>query len=57
MKRSGLGLWRAMAASAIRLFDEPALLARARSELLDRRAGKGYVCPIPPEVALPFERR
>jgi len=48
---------RAMAASAIRLFDEPALLAAAREELLQRRAGKDYVCPIPPEVALPFERR
>ena len=47
---------RAMAATAIRLFDEPALLEAARSELLARRGGKPYVCPIPAEVALPFAR-
>lgn len=48
---------RAMAGTAIRLFEQPALLASAREELLERRGGKPYVCPIPPEVALPPDRR
>ena len=44
---------RALAATAVRLFDEPALLERARAELLERRGGRPYQCPIPPDAPLP----
>ena len=46
----------AMAATAIRLLEQPQVLAAARAELQERRGGKPYQCPIPPEVALPFRR-
>ncbi|AQV94014.1 amidohydrolase [Cupriavidus necator] len=45
-----------LAASAIELLGSPETLARARAELLERRGGKPYVCPIPADVALPFRR-
>jgi aminobenzoyl-glutamate utilization protein B len=45
-----------LAACAIDLFGAPETLAQAKAELLERRGGKPYVCPIPAEVALPFER-
>ncbi len=45
-----------LAASAIELLGDSDLLAQAKAELLERRAGKPYVCPIPDNVALPFER-
>ncbi|HEY1393277.1 MAG TPA: amidohydrolase, partial [Methylibium sp.] len=47
---------KAMAATAIRLLEQPQVLAVAREELQERRAGKPYVCPIPTEVPLPFQR-
>ena len=53
MAHAGLRLAaRALAATALRLFDDPALLQRAREELEQRRGGP-YVCPIPPEATLP----
>ncbi len=45
-----------LAATAIRLFEQPEQLAAARQELNERRGGKPYACPIPAEVALPFRR-
>ena len=47
---------RVLAATAIELIENPALIARARAELLERRRGQPYVCPIPAEVPLPFLR-
>lgn len=46
----------ALAATAIRLFEQPERLAAARQELEQRRGGKPYVCPIPPEVPLPLQQ-
>ncbi|SAK60219.1 peptidase M20D, amidohydrolase [Caballeronia pedi] len=45
-----------LAASALELIATPALIDEARAELIERRHGKPYVCPIPPEVPLPFMR-
>jgi len=45
-----------MAATAIDLLGAPDTLAQAKAELLERRGGQPYVCPIPDEVALPFRR-
>ena len=45
-----------MAATAIDLFGAPDTLAQAKAELLERRGGRPYVCPIPDDVALPFRR-
>ncbi|MFV0385377.1 M20 family metallopeptidase [Paracoccus sp. (in: a-proteobacteria)] len=45
-----------MAGSAISLFENPALLDRAQQEFRDRIATTPYVCPIAPEVELPFRR-
>ncbi|ODV41982.1 amidohydrolase [Cupriavidus sp. UYMMa02A] len=45
-----------MAASAIELFSAPDMLAQAKAELLERRGGKPYACPIPDDVKLPFQR-
>ncbi|MFD1556914.1 M20 family metallopeptidase [Paraburkholderia silviterrae] len=45
-----------LAATAIELLGAPDTLAQAKEELLERRGGKPYVCPIPEDVALPFER-
>lgn len=58
MARAGLNhAARAMAGTAVRLFDEPALLKAARQELEERRGQRGYVCPIPAEVTVPTLRR
>jgi aminobenzoyl-glutamate utilization protein B len=45
-----------MAATAIDLLGAPDTLAQAKAELLERRGGRPYVCPIPDDVALPFRR-
>ena len=45
-----------LAATAIELFGAPATLAAAKAELLQRRGGKPYRCPIPDDVMLPFKR-
>ncbi|AIO31019.1 amidohydrolase family protein [Burkholderia cenocepacia] len=45
-----------MAATAIDLLASPDTLARAKAELLERRGGRPYVCPIPDDVELPFRR-
>jgi len=47
---------RVLAATAIELIEQPQLVAQARAELLERRKGQPYVCPIPAEVPLPFRR-
>lgn len=47
---------RTLTASAIELFAHPEILAEAKDELLRRRQGKPYICPIPEEVTLPFAR-
>ena len=47
---------RVLAAAAIELIEQPQLIAQARAELLERRKGQPYVCPIPAEVPLPFKR-
>jgi len=43
-----------LTATAIALLDEPELIAQAQAELLERRGGKPYACPIPAEVPLPM---
>jgi aminobenzoyl-glutamate utilization protein B len=45
-----------IAATAIDLLREPALLDEAKAELVAYRGGKPYQCPIPADVALPFAR-
>ncbi|KVC36647.1 amidohydrolase [Burkholderia pseudomultivorans] len=45
-----------MTATAIDLLGSPDTLARAKAELLERRGGRPYVCPIPDDVELPFRR-
>jgi aminobenzoyl-glutamate utilization protein B len=45
-----------MAATAIALLEQPERIAEARAELLERRGGRPYACPIPAEVPLPFMR-
>ncbi|WP_312131374.1 M20 family metallopeptidase [Diaphorobacter nitroreducens] len=47
---------RVLAATAIELVNQPALIARAKAELLERRQGQPYTCPIPADVPLPFLR-
>ncbi|MFT3821337.1 MAG: M20 family metallopeptidase [Rubrivivax sp.] len=47
---------RTLAATAVELFGAPATLDAAKAELLQRRGGKPYACPIPDEVLLPFKR-
>ena len=47
---------RVLAVTAIELIEQPQLIAQARAELLERRKGQPYVCPIPAEVPLPFKR-
>ncbi|WP_093380712.1 M20 family metallopeptidase [Variovorax sp. OV329] len=47
---------RTLAGCAIELLGSPDLLVRAQAELQERRGGKPYVCPIPDDVALPFQR-
>ena len=48
-------LWaaRVLCGAAADLFSRPELLEAARAEFLRRTAGKGYVCPIPPD-AVPY---
>jgi aminobenzoyl-glutamate utilization protein B len=41
---------KAMAATAIRLLEDKALLAAARQDFEDARGEQGYVCPIPAQV-------
>lgn len=43
-----------LAATAIRLLEQPELTNTAGEELLRRRDGKPYVCPIPAEVPVPL---
>lgn len=45
-----------MAASAVEVLHDADLLARAREEFAGRTAQTPYVCPIPPQVQLPFLR-
>lgn len=47
---------RVLAATAIELVRQPALIEKAKAELLERRQGKPYECPIPADVPLPFKR-
>ncbi len=48
---------RAMAASGAALIDNPDLLATAKEEFARRTRATPYVCPIGPEVELPFRRK
>ncbi|WP_404300357.1 M20 family metallopeptidase [Alicycliphilus denitrificans] len=47
---------RVLTATAIELVQRPELIAQAQAELLERRQGKPYACPIPADVPLPFLR-
>ena len=47
---------RVLTATAIELVNRPELIAQAQAELLERRQGKPYECPIPADVPLPFLR-
>ncbi|MDE2415863.1 MAG: amidohydrolase [Comamonadaceae bacterium] len=47
---------RVLAGTAIELVQRPELIAQAKAELLERRQGKPYECPIPADVPLPFLR-
>ncbi len=47
---------RVLTATAIELVQRPELIAQAKAELLERRQGKPYECPIPADVPLPFLR-
>ncbi|MCM2346522.1 MAG: M20 family metallopeptidase [Acidovorax soli] len=47
---------RVLAGTAIELVQRPELIAQAKAELLERRQGKPYACPIPADVPLPFLR-
>ncbi|MCG7364447.1 M20 family metallopeptidase [Roseomonas sp. ACRSG] len=42
-----------MAATALDIFQDPELLARAKAELKQRTGGKPYACPIPEDVLPP----
>ena len=46
-----------LTATAAELVREPALIAAAKAELLERRQGLPYACPIPADVPLPFLRQ
>ena len=48
-RRAALQAGKVLAAAAIDLLEEPALLEEARAEFL-RRTAEGYTCPIPPEA-------
>ena len=45
-----------MAAAAVRLAEDPALLERARAEFAERSAAEPYVCPIPDDLPVPQPR-
>jgi len=47
---------RVLTATAIELVQRPELIEQAQAELLERRQGKPYACPIPADVPLPFRR-
>lgn len=47
---------RVLAGTAIDLLARPQLITQAKAELLERRRGKPYACPIPADVPLPFLR-
>jgi len=47
---------RVLAGTAIDLVQRPELIAQAKAELLERRQGKPYACPIPADAPLPFLR-
>jgi aminobenzoyl-glutamate utilization protein B len=47
---------RVLTATAIELIGQPELITKAKAELLQRRLGKPYQCPIPADVPLPFLR-
>lgn len=47
---------KAMAATAVRLMGDRELLDRAAQELLAKRKGRPYNCPIPPEVLPPPQK-
>jgi aminobenzoyl-glutamate utilization protein B len=44
---------KAMAATALDIFQDPELLARAKAELKQRTGGRPYACPIPDDVLPP----
>ena len=44
---------RTLTATAIELVEQPHLIAQAQAELLQRRGGKPYVCPIPADIQVP----
>jgi aminobenzoyl-glutamate utilization protein B len=46
-----------LTATAVELIQNPQLIAAAKAELLERRQGKPYECPIPADVPLPFLRK
>ena len=48
---------KAMAATALDIFQDPELLARAKAELKQRTGGKPYQCPIPADVLPPPLRK
>ena len=48
-RRGALHAGKVLAAAAIDLFEDPALLAAAREEF-EKRTASGYVCPIPPDA-------
>ena len=52
----GAGHGRHDGATAIELLGRPEVLAAARAELLQRREGKPYQCPIPADAPLPLQR-
>ncbi|MFD0826492.1 M20 family metallopeptidase [Neobacillus sp. M.A.Huq-85] len=39
-----------MAATAVDVLQQPELIEKAKAELVERRNGEEYVCPLPPEV-------
>ena len=43
-----------MAAAAMRLIDDPALVEAAKKEFAEEMGGKSYVCPIRDDVKIPF---
>ena len=46
-----------LTATAAELLAKPELIAKAKAELLERRQGKPYECPIPADIPLPFLRK
>jgi aminobenzoyl-glutamate utilization protein B len=46
---------KAMAATAVAVLSDPALLAAAKADLSARTARTPYVCPIPRDVAPPLD--